>query len=120
MNGMQGDTMLLQTHEASVALEDRQVLSLIDAEGMELTATRGKLWVTQDGDPTDRILEAGDSLVVLRGGRTLVTAIAGTAALAATRRQPPTWSALWRNLRARVAHGALLAQPARLRPMVHE
>lgn len=112
--------MLLQTHEASVALQDRQVLSLCNAEGMELRATRGTLWVTQDGDPADRILEAGDSLVVQRGGRTVVTAVAGPAALAATRRHPPSWSALWRNLRARVAHGALLAEPAHLRAMVHE
>lgn len=112
--------MLLQTHEASVALEDRQVLSLCNAEGMELRATRGTLWVTQDGDLSDSILEVGDSLLVQRGGRTVVAAVAGAAALAATRRQPPTLTAIWRNLRARVAHGALLGEPERLRPMVHE
>lgn len=112
--------MLLQTHEASVALHDRQLLSLTDAEGVELRATHGTLWVTQDGDPADRILKTGDRLLLEHGGRTLITAVAGAAGLSATRRKRPTWATVWRNLRARIAHGAFKAQPARLRAMVHE
>ena len=113
-------TVLLDTHEASVALEDQQVLSLTDAKGMALRVTKGTLWVTQEGDAMDHILKSGDTLLVRHGGRTLITALAGAAALAATRRPSPTWSALWRNLRARIAHSALSAGPARLRPMIHE
>ena len=87
---------------------------------MELRATQGTLWVTQDGDPEDCILETGQTLIVRRGGRTVVTAMAGAAALAATQRHAPTLSTVWRNLRARIAHGALLGEPARLRAMIHE
>ena len=111
-------TMLLNTHEASVLLEDGQMLRLTDAEGMALHATSGTLWVTQDGDPRDHILTSGNVLLVRHSGRTLITAVAGSAALTATRRASSTWSALWRNLRARLAHGALAS--ARLRPMMHE
>lgn len=97
--------MLLESHEASVALDDRQMLKLIDAQGVMLRATHGTVWVTQDGDPVDRILKAGDSLLIAQGGRTLITAVAGGAAVSASRRQARTWLGfwrqLWRNLRAR-------------------
>lgn len=113
-------SVLLQTREAGIALRDRQSLTLTDAEGMELQATQGTLWVTLEGDPEDHILEAGQRLIVRRAGRTVVTAMAGAAALAATRRHAPTLSTVWRNLRARIAHGALLGEPAHLRAMIHE
>ena len=112
--------LLLQRLDISLQLADRQMLSVIDAQGIQLRAMRGTLWVTLDGDPADHILGPGDSLVVRRRGRTLVTAMNGPATLTASRSAEPTWSALWRNLRARLTHGALAARPSRPRNLVHE
>lgn len=112
--------LLLQGPDATLLLADRQMLSLIDAQGIQLRATHGTLWVTLDGDPADHVLHSGDRLVVRRPGRTLVTALGGPAALTASQPPAPAWSQLWRNLRARLAHGALAVRPARPRNLVHE
>lgn len=78
--------MLLRTHEASLELRRGQVISLCDAQGLEIRVTRGTLWITQEDDERDRILKAGDHHFVGRQGLTVLTALAGTAQVVATQR----------------------------------
>ncbi len=49
-------------------------INLDDARGTTLRVRRGQLWVTQYGDPTDYVLEAGDTWTIERRGRTIVQA----------------------------------------------
>lgn len=57
-----------------LALARGDSLSLDDARGTTVRVGRGQLWITQYGDPTDHVLEAGDSWAVERNGRTIVQA----------------------------------------------
>ncbi|HXS52092.1 MAG TPA: DUF2917 domain-containing protein [Usitatibacter sp.] len=59
-------------------LEEGQVVTLVDAEGTRILPQRGQVWVTQEGDRKDHIVSAGETLVVLRPGRTIVQALEPT------------------------------------------
>ena len=59
-------------HRLSLASGDS--INLDDARGTTLRVGRGRLWVTQHGDPTDYVLEAGDTWTIERRGRTIVQA----------------------------------------------
>ena len=56
-------------------LEEGQVVTLVDAAGARILPQRGQVWVTQEGDREDHILGAGEALVVLRPGLTIVQAL---------------------------------------------
>ena len=58
-----------------LTLRPGQLIVLDDAVGTRIQACRGTVWVTEDGDLDDHIVAAGESLVVTRGGRTLVQAM---------------------------------------------
>lgn len=45
-------------------------------DGFVLYCHEGRLWLTQQGDPTDHILSAGDSFVVRGEGRLVLEALA--------------------------------------------
>lgn len=55
-------------------LAPREVVLLDGARGTTLRVTRGRVWLTQERDPRDIILAAGDVFTVERGGRTVVEA----------------------------------------------
>ncbi len=55
-----------------------QMVTLVDAEGTRILPQRGQVWITQEGDREDHIVAAGETLVVLRPGRTLVQALEPT------------------------------------------
>lgn len=46
-----------------------------DARGTEITCLQGILWVTQQDDGQDYILNSGDSLVISRRGRVVIEAM---------------------------------------------
>ena len=51
-----------------------ELVQLSRAEGTLLRVTRGTLWITQERDPRDIVLEAGDTFMIERGGLTLIEA----------------------------------------------
>ena len=57
-----------------IELDAREVVTLPDVRGATLRVTRGTLWITQEGDPQDVVLRAGDSWGVERIGLTVVEA----------------------------------------------
>ena len=57
-----------------VELGARETLTLPDARSATLRVTRGTVWITQEGDPQDVVLRAGDGWVVERNGLTVVEA----------------------------------------------
>lgn len=81
--------------DTPIYLKARELLPIRNGIGIEVKSLRGDLWITQDSDPEDRIVEAGQSFVIDRSGVTLVTALLGPAVLVL---QPGRVSAL-RELR---------------------
>ncbi len=67
--------MQLNMKAPVLALEAGQVLSLDDAAGLRIRTRTGTVWITEEGGRKDHIVGAGDTLVVARGGRTVVQAL---------------------------------------------
>ena len=57
----------------TVLLRARQHLQLPNATGWTVRALAGSIWITQDGDIRDVVLEAGDSLLLDRNGNVLLS-----------------------------------------------
>ena len=55
-------------------LAPREIVRLDGARGTTLRVTRGCVWLTQERDTRDIILDAGDTFTIERGGRTLLEA----------------------------------------------
>lgn len=54
-------------------------LRLRNASGRHLSVIGGTVWITQQGDPSDPVLEAGESFRFDRDGLALVTPLGGSA-----------------------------------------
>ena len=58
-----------------VSLDAREAVTLPGIRGATLRVTQGTLWLTQEGDPNDIVLRAGDNFVVESAGVTVVEAL---------------------------------------------
>lgn len=73
---------MTSTAERNAALLRRGSLMRIDAAaGDRVTCVRGMVWLTQENDPLDRILGAGETFCAERPGTVLVNALAHDATL---------------------------------------
>lgn len=50
-----------------------------DGKGLRVLCLSGSLWLTQDGDPRDVVIEPGQSAVIDRDGRSVLCALNGDA-----------------------------------------
>jgi hypothetical protein len=66
--------MLASLDLETIALGARTLHRIESARGLEVTCVRGVTWVTQEGDPRDLILAAGQSTVLDRPGVAIVFA----------------------------------------------
>ena len=60
-------------------LRAREVLDVRNGQGLAVRCLAGALWITQDGDTDDVVLEAGECFVLDRRGLALVSAPVGAA-----------------------------------------
>lgn len=60
---------------ASTFLPRYTLQRVIDAKGQWLHCLRGTLWLTQEGDPRDIVLEAGDEALIERDGLSIISAM---------------------------------------------
>jgi hypothetical protein len=67
--------MELHIDHPLIALEPGQVVTLDDAAGTRVSARYGTVWVTEEGNPHDHIVEPGQELLLRRDGRTVVQAL---------------------------------------------
>lgn len=67
--------MRLKVTTSKVVLEPGQVLTLDDAEGVHIRPQGAKVWITEEGDCSDFVVNPGEEFVVTGGGRTVVQAI---------------------------------------------
>lgn len=89
--------MQFDAPQAVLPLSSRRPLRLTDARGTRLRSLAGTLWVTIDGDPLDRVLQAGESLVIDTVQPLLVSALGGTASVGICAPAPArsAWAGLW-------------------------
>jgi hypothetical protein len=67
--------MELSSQDPVLALAAGEVVTLDDARGVRIQAGAGSVWVTEEADFQDHILEPGDALVVAHDGRTIIQAM---------------------------------------------
>lgn len=67
--------MQIELKDPVLSLEPGQVVVLDDAAGRRIEARAGTLWVTEEGQSEDRIVESGHTLFVRHDGRTVVQAL---------------------------------------------
>jgi len=70
--------MHLNVTSSKVVLEPGQVLTLDDAEGVRILPRGARIWVTEEGDFSDFVVNPGEEFVVAHRGRTIVQAIGTT------------------------------------------
>ena len=70
---LQESAMDVHTRHAQVQLHAQRPMSLIDAQGTRLRATRGTAWLTIDDDLRDLVLSPGEEWIVDSSHRVLVT-----------------------------------------------
>jgi hypothetical protein len=56
-----------------LALSDGSTLRVDDVKGMRLYVWQGSVWLTQEGDSRDVLLEAGESFQLDRAGTALIS-----------------------------------------------
>jgi hypothetical protein len=71
--------MNLVTDVLKAALRKWQTVRLHDALGMEIQVNEGCLWLTQERDAEDHVIEAGGSFRIDHPGVALLTALGGEA-----------------------------------------
>jgi len=67
--------MNIELDNSTLALPRDGLIALRDAEGTRVTCLTGALWITEDHEHSDIILEAGESVSLRRPGLTLVMAL---------------------------------------------
>ena len=67
--------MNLKLNRAELHLESHQVVGLLDAAGARVQVRRGRLWITQDRDGRDLLVDAGKEFTLDRPGLALIHAI---------------------------------------------
>lgn len=64
---------------ASIPVHAGQPLRLRKGFGRRIVVLEGNVWVTQDDDPRDIVLRAGEDFIVDRPAATVVSALGGEA-----------------------------------------
>lgn len=69
--------MNLMTDRLQASLQRGQTACLRDAQGIEVRVTEGCLWLTQERDVQDHVIETGGTFRIDRPGITVLTARRG-------------------------------------------
>jgi hypothetical protein len=102
--------MNIELDNSILSLAPDGMVALRDAQRTRVTCVSGSLWITEDSQGCDVILEAGDSFVLKRPGLTLIMALEPASLRLAERHQTFT---------ARVAAWAQRLLPVRtVRPVL--
>ena len=67
--------MHLELKEGAVRLAENQTLKLVDGAGSTVCAVEGSVWITEENQPRDIVLEPGSCYRLRNAGLTLVNAL---------------------------------------------
>ncbi len=67
--------MNIELNQDGLCLKRKQVVKVRGGMGHSVVCDSGSVWVTQDGDPRDIVLRAGESFTIDRNGLALVQAL---------------------------------------------
>ena len=67
--------MRIHLNANPICLTRTQALTLADARGSSIHCRHGRVWITQNGDPRDIVLVAGERFTLDRDSPAIVTAI---------------------------------------------
>ncbi len=73
--------MQLQLRGGAVKLAPNQTLRVIDGAGSTVCALDGAVWITEENDPRDIVLERGGCYRLKRAGVALLNALSGEASV---------------------------------------
>ena len=65
----------MDTKRLVIELEPHSVLTLSDSKGAGVQCLEGSVWITEEDDRNDVVLESGESHEIARKGRALVQAM---------------------------------------------
>lgn len=71
---MQADIQL-KSCESKIRLQRDQHLRIRDAQGWQVKALNGTVWITQEGDSRDIVIRDGQTFALDRDGTTLLSAL---------------------------------------------
>lgn len=67
--------MRLELNQDGLCMKPKQLLRVRDGAGNAIVCHSGSIWLTQEGDPRDIIVSAGETFVLERKGPALVQAL---------------------------------------------
>jgi hypothetical protein len=70
--------MDIDISRAVIELDAQNILALRDGQGGSVLCLEGTVWITQENDPVDVVLEPGEALELTRKGRAVVQAMANS------------------------------------------
>ena len=73
--------MQLELTSGAVKLAPNQTLRVIDGAGSTVCAVEGSVWITEENDPHDIVLQAGGCYRLKRAGVALLNALSGEASV---------------------------------------
>lgn len=91
--------MRLLLGQSKLALERDQLMSLRGGKGVRVACLTGALWITQEQDKKDVILEPGQSLIIDHSGLTVIMALGSATLRVCEARGTGLWQSLLEWLR---------------------
>ena len=73
--------MRIELRSGNVQLGPNQTLKVVDGAGSTVCAVEGQVWITEENQPRDIVLERGACYQVRNAGITLVNALSGEASV---------------------------------------
>ena len=73
--------MKLELKKGAVKLGPNQTLKVLDGAGSTVCAVEGSVWITEENQPKDIVLEPGACYRLRERGTALVNSLGGTAAV---------------------------------------
>jgi hypothetical protein len=71
-------TMQIEINRSTLSLAREGLVAIRDGQGTRIVCNAGSLWITQECDPKDAIITAGESFTVRNPGLTLLTALSAS------------------------------------------
>jgi hypothetical protein len=73
--------MQIELKAGAVRLAANQTLKLLDGAGSTVCATEGSVWITEENQPRDIVLQAGSCYRLRQRGLAIINALGGSAAV---------------------------------------